>query len=501
MATALSPDSAGSQARPEQAIVIGGSITGLTAALALAEKGFEVTVVERDPTPSASIGWANSGDWTRRGARHAMQPHVLTARLRNALHAWYPGLVQALLGAGVWEQRFEDTIHPLARSGYRAPRGAGEVTTFIARRTTLELAMRRYVEAQSSIRLLSGVRVTSLIVDTQAPIPSVRGVCARDASGDRQMRADLVVDASGRSSRLFAQLETAGVEIAEEHRESHSIYHTRHYRLRPGKSFPGLYGLPGAAFGDMTIAALPGDNGGFTVTIGAFKDDPLLSATPNEAVFDRICRETPRVASWTDGEISEPTSPIMSWANMDFMWRSLLRDRAPQVLGYFLAGDTALRSNPKYGRGCTCGVIGSRLLAEALAATADQGARLRIYEQSLRRAFRAEWEALLKIDAADYGRFRLAAGLDRPSLAGRAREAFQHHLLNRAMLADPHVQRALMRGFYGLEAPTRWMRHPSVWLRVARAAILPRRFAKVVRENAQRPTRADIRSWIEARAA
>ena len=89
----------------QTAIVIGGSITGLTGALALKAKGFEVTIVERDASPDAAISAQDSSAWTRRGAMHTLQPHVLTARLRNALWEWYPELVRDMLDAGVWELR------------------------------------------------------------------------------------------------------------------------------------------------------------------------------------------------------------------------------------------------------------------------------------------------------------------------------------------------------------------------------------------------------------
>jgi 2-polyprenyl-6-methoxyphenol hydroxylase-like FAD-dependent oxidoreductase len=480
-------------------LIIGGSITGLTAALALKEKGFQVTIVDRDPSPDASIGWADSNRWVRRGAAHTLQPHVLTARLRNALWQWYPDLVQAMLDAGVWEMDFADTVHPVARKDYRPRPGDEDITILVSRRTTLELVMRRYVADHSIATFLDGVQVTSLIIEGEPAPLRVRGVHTKGKAGEGAILADVVIDASGRTTKFADQLRARGAAVQEEHHASHSVYYTRHYLLLPGEAYPGLYGLPAASFADMTVAAFPGDNGAFVVTIGAFRDDPLLFETLQDAdLFDTVCRGVPRVATWIDPQRSRPTSGVMGWASMDFLWRSLIADGAPQVLGFFLAGDTALRSNPKYGRGCTCGTIGARMLADTLAASSDEAERLALYEAALHGAFRKEWEELLAVDETDYARFRAAAGLSRESWTDALRSRLRDHIMNRAMLCDPAVQREIMRGFYGLTNPSDWTRDLGVWARIARALIPPKSKADVAKQYFIRPSRDEIKSWVEA---
>jgi 2-polyprenyl-6-methoxyphenol hydroxylase-like FAD-dependent oxidoreductase len=483
------------------AVIIGGGIAGLSAALALQERGFAVTVVERDPSPPASVDWSGSDAWRRRGAPHALQPHVLTARLRNAVNAWYPELARALREAGVWEMGFAESVHPAAKADYRPAPGDEDITILMSRRTTLELAMRRYVAGAGVAVIVDGVKAASLLVDDDGPPLVVRGVRLADARGERDVTADVVIDASGRFAGFADQLRAAGARVSEEQHASHSAYFTRHYRLLPGQRFPGVYGLPAAAFGDMTVAAFPADNGAIVVTIGAFKDDPLLfDALADVEVFEAVCRATPRVAEWIDPALSRPTTDVMGWANMDFLWRSLVHDGVAQARGYFLVGDTALRSNPKYGRGCTCAVIGARLLAEVLAEEPDPDGRVHRYEAALRSAFRTEWDELLAVDAADYRRFQVTAGLVPGSLGDAVRSHFQDLLLHRAMLCDPKVQRALLRGFYGLGAPSAWTRDPEIWARIAAASVLPRSKARVARRYAGRPSRAQIAEWTQARS-
>src|SRR5581483_3229419 len=237
----------------EKVLVIGGSITGLTAALALRAKNFDVTVIEADPSPSPDILPADSSTWTRRGAMHALQPHALTARLRNALREWYPDLVEDLLAAGVWEFGFPEMVHPVARARYQPQPSDADITILMSRRTTLELVMRRHVERQPGIAMLDGTRVMSLLVDRSGEALTVGGVRAADADGEHELLADVVVDASGRTTKFADELRAAGACIADEFHASNSVYYTRHYRLVPGQSFPRPYGLLAATFADFTV--------------------------------------------------------------------------------------------------------------------------------------------------------------------------------------------------------------------------------------------------------
>ena len=128
-------------------IVIGAGIAGLSSALAMQANGFEVDVLERDPAPPDRFDPTEISAWRRRGAPQVPHPHFLMGGLRNLIYAHHPKLVDALLEAGVWELPFIDTLHPVARSNYRARPGDAQLTAFVSRRSTLETVMRRYVDA------------------------------------------------------------------------------------------------------------------------------------------------------------------------------------------------------------------------------------------------------------------------------------------------------------------------------------------------------------------
>src|ERR1700712_3569667 len=74
------------------ALVIGGSIAGLTAGRVLADYFEKVTIIERD-------AW-NEGPNSRKGVPQARHPHVLLKRGELILEELFPGLGRELVAPG-----------------------------------------------------------------------------------------------------------------------------------------------------------------------------------------------------------------------------------------------------------------------------------------------------------------------------------------------------------------------------------------------------------------
>ena len=110
-------------------------------------KGFEVQLLERDPPPPDAFDPTTVPPWRRRGAPQVPHPHFLMGGLRNLVYSHHPNLVHELLRAGVWELPFSETLHPAAKSNYVEEPGDAQLTAFVSRRSTLEIVIRRYVEA------------------------------------------------------------------------------------------------------------------------------------------------------------------------------------------------------------------------------------------------------------------------------------------------------------------------------------------------------------------
>lgn len=479
--------------------IVGAGIAGLSCALMLGDRGFEVTLYERDSAPSASRSESASEiAQRRRGVPQAVHPHFFMGRLREALRARHPDLLARLADAGVGEGRFEDSLHPLARRRYSPRATDRSLTSIAARRTTFERVMQAYVAERGLAHVESGSEVAAPIVEAGRP-PHVRGLRVRRANGaTADALAHLVIDASGRSGTLTRDLGAAGVVLPEERHDSGIFYFTRHYELLPGREYPVSHGIPGLIFPDFIVGALPADRGAFTVTYQVQRDDPeLIAVVRDPARFQALCMRLPVLARWVDPAQARPVSEIFGFGQMDAFWRTAAPGGEPRVLGLHFVGDAAVRSNPKYGRGCTWSLVGAALLADTLAHESGARARALRYDAQLEREFRRDWRTMLALDASARARFEVSVGRRPARLADRAREAFTL-LVDEAQVADADFFRAIWTGYHGLARMDAWMRSPLAWLRLGRHALARRSRRALLAEREVRPARAEILG--EARA-
>ncbi|HET6471312.1 MAG TPA: FAD-dependent oxidoreductase [Pseudomonadales bacterium] len=458
-------------------IVIGGGIAGMSAALAMHAKGFAVTLIERDPPPPADFDPHASSPWRRRGAPQVPHPHFLMGGLRNLIYAHHPRLVDALLAAGVWELQFADSLHPVAKATYRPIASDAQLTAFVSRRATLEIVIRKYVDSLQGVEVLADREVERLLFERTDPL-TVVGVAVRDRTGASpplELRGDVVIDASGRSGRLHRQLIDAGATVLDEHYESGDVYFTRVYRLNPGQHYAPLHGLPGIITDGFTIGMLPADNGYFTVTIAVWKaDSALYEAVKEPSKFDAFCRLIPRAAGWIDPAFATPVNDVVyGFGGLDSFWRKTVVDGRPNVLGLFFIGDTALRTNPKYGRGCTWGFTQAHLLADILVRESDPTRRIAAYEETLEREFRGNWRATLDMDRARRRRHEANLAARPLSIADRIALSLDNVVIQRGMRADANLHRAIMTGYHGLAGLSDWAKSPSVWWHALKIACTP----------------------------
>ena len=449
----------------ERVLVIGAGIGGLCAALALASPERELILLERDPSPPTGDADQAFADWARRGVGHLRHSHAFLARLRLILRDEHPRLLADMLAAGARDLGFEQMLSDELKKGYRPQPEDRDFVVLTSRRTTLELVIRRYVERLANVEIRSGVFVTGLRIEPGAPL-RITGVTVENG-GD--IDADLVVDAAGRATAAIEQLVEAGAGIAEESETAGILYFTRHYRLNPGMAEPPRGRSPGTGdLGFLKYGVFPADNGWFSITLCVPEIElELRKAIVAPEVFDAICAQLPGLVPWIDPARSTGVSRVFGMGDLRSRWRDMTPGGVPTVLGYFPLGDSLVRTNPLYGRGCSFAAVSAYALRDSLAETTDPAARAVAYQGRIDESLKPYYLDMLDQDrlAIRLARNTLTPGY-RPSFKARLAKSFLEDGVAIAIRSDIGLLRAALRGFHMLEHPSAWLKRPANLLRV-----------------------------------
>lgn len=391
----------------EPVVVVGAGIAGLGVALLLARSGRRVVVLERDGSgddPGAGVG----EDGVRRGVPQGRHTHGLLARLSDELRVRLPDVHDALLAAGAAE---------LALPGV-----AGDFRVLLARRATLEAALRGAATAEPGLDLRAGVTVTGLVGapgtpggGAHAPVPTVTGVRLADGT---LVPAAAVVVAAGRRSDVAAWLAPLGVTLDEERRDHGLVYLTRWYRYER----PGEPPLEPRVFGDVGFCkylAVPADGGLLSVSFCLAADDDLRAQLVRPEAFDRAVDTLPDPVGFLRVHRGEPVGAVHPMGGLGNRLRRFTDGAGePRVLGLHAVGDAHTCTNPIHGRGCSVALVQAGMLADAFGANpGDARARAARYEG----ACRTELEPWYRLSVmADQPRSAMSAEMRQASVSLQA---------------------------------------------------------------------------------
>jgi flavin-dependent dehydrogenase len=326
-------------------VIIGASLAGLFAAAAAAAAGARTMIIERDvlhEEPSS-----------RKGVPQDRQPHVLLHRGLLAAEELMPGVREDLLSHGAVSSDV-GTWPWLSEHGWM-PTWVPAYETVSASRPLLEHLVRKRVHRLEGVTIHEGVRVTGL----QRVARHWEVVCENAAT----VEADLVVDASGRGSRLPQWLGELGVPV----REPRIVDARLGYACRTFRAV----GQPPMDIGVVIVAtpqtgrgalAMPVEDRQWLVVAAGYGDrrptrdvaefEEFLAALPDPAIFDLAGQLQPV----SDIAIHRQTSNRRHRYGQSRNWPA----------GLLAVGDAYCAFNPVYGQGITVAACQALLIRDAL---------------------------------------------------------------------------------------------------------------------------------------
>ena len=439
-----------------EAVVVGGGHAGLLAAAALLGQAGQVTVIERDRYPE--------GPAFRAGVPQARHLHILVAGGQQALENLLPGIVTVLRDAGArllvpprdvlihtpggWHHRFSEI-------GF---------LTLSCTRPLLDFVVRARVLAEAAasgthVEVIEGAEVTGL-VGTAERVTGVRVRRRGPGQPEREVPADLVVDASGRGSRAPGWLEELGRPApAEDVLDARLAYATRVFRFADEPD-AGILVQPEPALRRGGVL-LPVEGGRWLLTLSGFTG---TRPPTDEGSFLDYAATLAHPHLHRVMKAAEPVSPVHGFVDTGNRHRRYeRRGAAPE--GLVVIGDAASSFNPVYGHGLTAAARHAVAIRDAAAAMGLGRGFSAAAQRGVARASAIPWRTAIAVDRGYLAEAAAEAGTgDHVTAADRAARWFNDRLIRHAA-SNQRVAEAV-HGVYGLALSPARLASPAVAGRV-----------------------------------
>jgi 2-polyprenyl-6-methoxyphenol hydroxylase-like FAD-dependent oxidoreductase len=370
-----------------RAVVLGSSMAGLMAARVLSDHAEEVLVIERDET--------DAGDEPRPGVPQGTQVHALLPAGAAQLDRWFPGFYADAIAEGLVEPT-PDQAYTFVNGVRRVtPPPLTEIRTLISTRPFLESRVRQRTLALPNVRLVpgraDGIGFTGDRVTGAQYVPA-------GSEEKVSVDADLVVDATGRSSRLSDWLGAAGWPEPKLTRMPIKLnYASALFERKPGEvllSTSQTMAEPGqtARMGGI----LPVERDRWLVLVAGFADDRPSRETED---FHRRCRED---FPWVYSHVVDNNpmvGDVITYHQADSRRRDYDElDRFPA--GLIVAGDAVASFNPIYGQGMTSATLHASCLSAYLRSNPSLDQPAWDYLRQVRVVVDAAWQISTFADLA-----------------------------------------------------------------------------------------------------
>ncbi|MEY7848724.1 FAD-dependent oxidoreductase [Natrarchaeobius sp. A-rgal3] len=428
----------------DRAVVLGGSIAGLCSARVLADGFEEVVVLECDPLPDEPT--------PREGAPQTGHPHVLLEAGRATLEDFFPGFGERLCSAGglvidaATDMRYYEQGDFLADGPTRLP-------MYCASRALFEHVVRQRLATVEAVEQRGDCRFTDYLVDSDGEI---EGVTYRtDSGGETSLDANLVVDATGRTSRTPAWLEANGYASPPVDEVTVDVtYATIRVERRPDARY-SLF-VPPVPSRPRGGAAIPVEGDRWEVIFQSIHGE---AAPKTEREFVAFAESFPI----PDFERLVTSREWVSERIHHYPFPSSIRRRFEQLDrfpdGLLVTGDAVASFNPVYGQGMSVAALDALVLHHALASGSNDPLAARFFD-GIAPVIDAAWKIAVGADFA----FPQTTG-PKP----RGTDVFNRYTSR--LVRQAHSDGALTDAFYRvfrLECPPTTLLRPGVAWRVLR---------------------------------
>jgi 2-polyprenyl-6-methoxyphenol hydroxylase-like FAD-dependent oxidoreductase len=428
-------------------VIIGASLAGLFAAAAAAAAGSRTMIIERDVLPDGPV--------PRKGVPQGRQLHVLLHRGLLAAEELLPGIREDLLSRGAVP--FDTgAMAWLGEYGW-SPTWIPAYETVSATRPLLEHLVRQRVRDLPDVTLHEGVRVTEL----QRGARRWHVVC-EDATS---VEADLVIDASGRGSRLPHWLSELGVPLSQPLAVDARLgYACRTYRAvgeLPIEIAVVIAATPKTGRGGL---AVPAEDGQWLIVAAGYGD---RRPSRDEAEFDEFLATLPDPAIADLTQHLEPVSDVTIHRQTGNRRNRYGQSRAWPA-GLLAIGDAYCAFNPVYGQGITVAACQAVLIRDALQRDRTPPGRGPLETRRLQRRIGATADLPWSVATSEDRRHQTSLGT--PAWGERLIGRWTSHLAQLAAHGDRAAYLAFARVYHLMASPAA-LYHPAVIASACRAVV------------------------------
>ncbi len=443
------PNTLESRQANRHAVVLGGSIAGLLTARVLLDHFDRVTLLERDQFPMQPA--------SRPGVPQGQHVHGLLLQGQQILEQLFPGLIEDLIEAGAISLDWIADWKFFSMEGWLEQHDSG-LRGICCSRLLLEWYVRQRLLDNNHFHLQPGCSAQGLVFESQ-PTPRVTGVMLRtavEASDKPSIAADLVVDATGRHSKLPQWLAALGYEKPPETQVNSFLgYASRWYR-RPNDAIAQgviIASKPGECKRGGVIYPVEGNC--WIVTLSGIAGDHPPS---DEAGFLEFAQSLRHPMLYDLLQTAEPCSAIHCYRRTENQWRHY-----EQVLamprGVVALGDAVCCFNPIYGQGMTAAALGAITLKQCLQdnQTRPQSHWEKHFQGQLAKALNTPW---LMATGEDF-RWSTTEG-KRPGWVARQLQGYFDRILQLS-LTSAETHRAFIQVAHLVKPPTVLFKPAILW--------------------------------------